>query len=382
MAHIEFLASELLNHIFNSLDSVQDTVALASTCHRLHDIYKSSQQLRILWRVAERQYGPLSDVTQLLTHNHSQAPLAKRPVNVSLALLRQIVRAGNVAEAWADIYPFKKWKLDYENRRLLTEAERRRVRRAIYRLWLYGLAFHTPAYPREQRLWPHAVAARAEFVREFGTMELSDMADVHGVMRDVLACNVCPSNGAVARKVRQRYGEEAGRQLIFNVSLRNYAPGQALCGNNTCCFSNERYSAMIVADDLFYSQAASPLTFASIPRSKVKDCHCQHQPAPLSRFASMDAGSEGWGDDLSHDYVIEDMLKLSPAQILYLKTTKPRKAEVYAWLTKSGFGGDWFENYGDTWCESVEGVLMERGVEELDDVLVDGGITVARVEDE
>jgi len=225
------------------------------------------------------------------------------------------------------------------------------------------------------------VAARAEFLREFNTTDLSDMADVHGIMRDVLACNVCPSNGAVARKVRQRYGEEVGRQLVFNLSFRNFpTPAQALCGNNSSCVSVDRYGVEFttpVRNDLFYNQFAPPAPFANF-QSKFKDCNCgNHQSV---RFSPFDAGSEGWGDDLSHQYIIEDMLKLSPAQILYLKTTKPRKAELFAWLAKSGMGSEWFDNYADTWCESVGGVLCERGVMDLDKVLIGGGITIARAE--
>jgi hypothetical protein len=380
MAHIEFLASELLTQIFNSLDSVQDVLTLSATCHRLRDIYRSSQQLRILWRVAERQYGPLSDATQLLTHNYSQSPLASRQVNVSLALLKQVVQAGNVAEAWADIYPFKKWKADYENRRLLTEGERRRVRRAVYRLWLYTLAFHTPAHPREQRLLLHAVGARREFLRMFATEELGDMVDVHGVLRDVLAYNVCPSNGAVARKVRQRYGEEAGRQLVFNVAFRN----STAWNNRNCCAAN----LPIRADDengIFANQWVPSVSHGNNggkPAYK-RDCNCHYTPTPtvFSRFSPIDGGSEGWGDDLSHEYVVNDMLKLSPAQILYLKLTKPRKADVFAWLATNDMGPEWFDNYGDTWGESVEGVLRERLGGEEQDVLLADGVLAQREED-
>jgi len=163
--------------------------------------------------------------------------------------------------------------------------------------------------------------------------------------------------------------------------FRNFPPPpRGVCGNN-CCDSYESGYAPPATNDLFYSQLVDPITHViDFAPSKVKDCHCQYRPTPVSRYSTMDAGSEGWGDDLSHEYVIEDMLKLSPAQILFLKKTKPRKVEVFAWLTKNGMGPEWFDNYGDTWCDSVEGVLEERGVMDLEEVLEEGGVIVAREE--
>jgi hypothetical protein len=138
---LEDLATELISHIFLSCISVSDVLALSSTCHRFHQIYASSQKLQILQNAAEAQYGPLQDLTQLLTHNASQPAHVIRSVPFSISLLKQIVHTGRVAEKWCDIYPFKKWKQNFENRRLLTSNERYRLRRALYRLWLYSRAF-------------------------------------------------------------------------------------------------------------------------------------------------------------------------------------------------------------------------------------------------
>ena len=206
MPHIEFLASELLLHIFHSLSTVQDVLSLSSTCKRLHGVYASSQQLVILQNAAERQYGPLQDAIQLLTHNDSQPAHVPRPVKMSLALLAQIVNAGTVAETWADIYPLRKWKEDFTNRRLLTSDERYRVRRAIYRLWLYGRAFHTSSHPREARLQMPAMRARAELLRNWRTQELVEISDVRKVLRDVLSTNILPvqrnHSAQVSRTIR------------------------------------------------------------------------------------------------------------------------------------------------------------------------------------
>ena len=106
----EDLATELVVQVFLSCRSVTDVTALSSTCRRFRNIFTSSQKLLILENAAETQFGPLEDLTQLLTHNASQPAHIIRTVPFSLALLKQIVHHGRVAEKWCDIYPFKKWK--------------------------------------------------------------------------------------------------------------------------------------------------------------------------------------------------------------------------------------------------------------------------------
>jgi hypothetical protein len=71
-----------------------------------------------------------------------------------------------------------------------------------------------------------------------------------------------------------------------------------------------------------------------------------------------DPGSEGWGDDIGHYYVVEDMLKLDPEQILWLKENAPLKGMVETFV--KGLG-EWFENNGETWGQTLEWVLKERG---------------------
>lgn len=69
-------------------------------------------------------------------------------------------------------------------------------------------------------------------------------------------------------------------------------------------------------------------------------------------------GAEGWGDDIPHYYVVEDMLKLNPGQIIYLKENAPLKGMVQNYVRELG---DWFENNGETWGQTLEWVLNERG---------------------
>ena len=69
-------------------------------------------------------------------------------------------------------------------------------------------------------------------------------------------------------------------------------------------------------------------------------------------------GSEGWGDETSHYYVVQDMLKLDPGQILWLRENAPVKGMVEAYIRNLG---DWFEENGETFGQTMEFVMGERG---------------------
>ena len=324
----------------------------------MHSIYMSSQHLKYLTNAAERQYGPLGDATQLLTQNASQAAHIPRQVNMSLALLSQIVQVGSVANKWADIYPFKKWKDNFVDRRLLIEPERMRVRRAIYRIWLYSTAFHSPSHLRELRLLPYRQNQRAELLRNWTTSELAEIADVRSVLRETLAANICPSNGTIARKFRARHGDEAVNQLVFNLTNihLNFPPPQpdpALCIPSGV---TDGHFAAPPPSSLFHESS----TFAAQHGSRTKAWH-------LGRW---DAGQEGWGDNVGHYYVVEDLMKLDPGRILWLKDRKMCRSQVLSWVRGLG---DWFENNGDTLGETLDAVLDERCYDgELEGGVVEG----------
>ena len=75
-------------------------------------------------------------------------------------------------------------------------------------------------------------------------------------------------------------------------------------------------------------------------------------------------GTEGWGDDILHYYVVEDMLKLEPAQLLWLRENAPLKGMVQAYIQSLG---DWFENNGDTFGQTLEWVCQQRG-EDIEEI--------------
>jgi len=333
--HLESLPNELVVHVFQACNSVPDVLNLASTCHRFQRVL-ALRRLPLLACAAESQFGPLQDAIQVATHNASQAAHVARFVPFSLALLRQVVEIGGAAQKWIDCYPLKKWKTDSASRRLLTPLERYKVRRAIYRLWLYSKAFHNPQHVRTSRGLRHNVLERAELLHNWTHDELAEIEDVRSMVREVLTSQVCPSNGTIQRRFRKRY-PESNERLLFNCNIHlNYQ------------VPNQGALPMKMMTPAQVAQAAG-MKFA---------VNAWHEP-----------GGEGWGDDVLHYYVVEDMLKLDPGQIIWLRDNAPLKGMVEGYV--KGLG-EWFENNGETFGQTLEWVLHERGqdLEEMKDAIV------------
>ena len=322
----EDLPTELVLHVFQSCASVQDVLNLGLTCCRFRKICGPSQKLPILARALEAEFGPLEDAIQVVTQNDSQPAHLRRRVPLSISLLRQLLALGRVATKWEDVYPVKKWKLNYEDRRLLASQERYCLRRAIYRIWLYDKAFHNRNHPRFSRLHQPVVLERAALLHNWTTAELGEIEDVRDVLREVLENHICPSNGTIQRKFRKRFPEPE-HQLTFNIHLNHPPP----------------------------------------PTPFQQQFHTTHQVTASSKFHSKyvptpghEPGAEGWGDEIPHYYVVEDMLKLDPGQIIWLRENAPLKGQVESFV--KGLG-DWFENNGETLGQTMALVLHDRGAE-------------------
>lgn len=336
--YLENLPTEIVTQVFLSLPDIPSAAALSETCHRFYNILHSSKKLSILSAAAEAEFGPTEEITQLVTHNASQPAHVRRNAPLSEALIRQIVKVGRVARRWEEIYPFKKWKSDFANRRLLTNSERFLIRRAVYRLWLFTRAFHNSAHVRTCRSIPQVVHERAALLHNFSTQELAEMLDVHQVFRDMVSNNICPSNGKMRQKFQKRY-PESNHQLLFHIHL-NYPPAPS----------------SFVPDSWYHNSAYGSAKY-----------HNRLQP---SRFH--EPGSEGWGDDISHYYIVEDMMKLDPEQILHLRDFCPLKVQVENYLKQ--ISGEWFANNGETFSETLAFVVRQRGgdIEELRAAVEDG----------
>ncbi|KAI4285714.1 MAG: hypothetical protein L6R38_000452 [Xanthoria sp. 2 TBL-2021] len=326
---LQSLPNETLLQILHSVSSVQDVLSLSLTSHRLHNLLsRPAQRLPILFDAAERQFGPLPSAIAVVTHYPSQLPHIPRPSPPqSLSLLKQLLHVGQVANTWADLYPFTYWRgteQECASRRLLSEHERYRVRRACYRIWLYDLAFHTANFGRYTRLQPPVIRSRAVLLRAWTTRELGELLDFQSMMRAVLELFVCPSDGTVIHRHKERYGE------MPLVSLFHPA------GQKSLRYDNNKYT----------------------------------------RTAQYTEVWEGWGGDVEHYYVVEDMLKIHPGQMIVLyelvvngkgllpmldgMTMESNKAAVKAFVASLG---EWFDNNGETLGETVRFVISERGEE-------------------
>jgi hypothetical protein len=348
------LPTELLLQVFRSCDSISDVLHLAATNHRLHRVLSSSSKLPILMRVANTEFGPLHDIIQIVTQNASQPAHLVREASLSDALFKQVVQVGRVAQKWEALYPVKKWKNDYECRRLLTSEERFRLRRAIYRLWLYNRAFHVDQFDRFSRRLRNVVVERAQLLHNWSTEELAEIEDVRMVIRDVVQNHICPSNGNIQRKFHKRYPENM-HPLSFNIHL-NYRPERSgLSGGSTSYFGRFENNSPTTTHDnnnnntTFYHSHYSPAS-SSLPK--------QSLASKLRSDPFHDPGQEGWGDEIPHYYIVQDMLKLDPGQILWLRDHAPLKEHVEEYVQSLG---DWFRNNGETFTDTLVWVMNERG---------------------
>ncbi|KAK3169974.1 hypothetical protein OEA41_009359 [Lepraria neglecta] len=361
--HITDLANELLLHIFQSSTDIPSLLALSSTCHHFHSIL-TSHRLPTLYQAAEAQYGPLSDATRVVTHNESQLAHLPRPAPPqSLALLKRLIEVGRVANQWAAVYPNQKWRgQDSASRRLLNMEERHRLRSACYRIWLYTLAFYTPSHTRTTRLHPQVIRTRALLLRPWPSQHLAEMLDLHAIFRQVLHSQICPSNGTVLRRHKQRFPDD---HVPFVV---------------TTGFAKARDECAGFQQGYFHSTP-------HMSRLSMAKNYNHHHGAV-----------EGWGDEIAQYYVVEDMLKLHPGQLMHLFESVVGQVSSSDGLlggwdpvggSKGAVGhfvaglGDWFENNGETLMETVGVVVADRGGDmgALREGVEDGWEGIARRDD-
>lgn len=160
----------------------------------------------------------------------------------------------------------------------------------------------------------------------WSTVELDEIQDLQGIMRKVVELRICPSTSTVLRHHKDRYGED-------NLATLNYYLG------------------------------GRTKLFRTMPQQQWEYW-------------------EAWGDDMDQYYVVEDMLKLHPGQIMKLynfvnrsskgpasldgvPATGSNKLDVERYIARLG---EWFESNGQTLGETIKRVLGERGEEETDGV--------------
>ncbi|OJD25440.1 hypothetical protein ACJ73_03186, partial [Blastomyces percursus] len=372
---LDTFATELLLQIFYSCNSIADVLNFSLTCRRLHGVFASSQKLPILANAVDAEFGPLEDIIQLITQNASQPAHVPREAPISLSLIQQAVEVGRVAKKWEEIYPIKKWKVDFENRRLLDARERLVLRRAAYRLWLYSRTFHCQLFPRTSRTLPSIVHERAELLHNWSTSELAEIEDFRLVMREVVQNQICPSNETIQRKFRKRFLENTPTSTHFHLDYSSLTPpvpfsllgphGKPAPASPSIANNNHHFRAILT------SRAKNNTSNNNVIISTVNKY--------VTRFRSdlyHEPGTEGWGDQIHHYYVVEDMMKLDPSQVLWLRENAPLKGQVESYVRSMG---EWFDNNGETFGQTLEWVMNERGGDymELHFSIVDGEVGIA-----
>ena len=356
-----YLPNEILLHILQSCNSIADVLALGACCQHLHSILQaSSNRLPTLFLAAEAEYGPLADAINLVTHNDSQPAHLPRPSPpLSFALLRQLISVGRTANSWADLYPFQKWRGPSSSlRRFLTDNERHLLRRAIYRTWLYSLAFHNQLYSRTARRSPPVIRQRALLLRSWPTSELAELLDFQSILRQMLSSIITPSNGTVIRRHKQRNPDDP----FPLVSVTHPAKYAIMHGNAINATPQDRL-AQCANTGVFHGSPTAEQLQPFAASAKYTRTHKELHGTTL----------EGWGDEISHYYVLEDMFKLHPGQILYLYSAimeatqgsfhsgQSAKGLVESFVAGIEGAGSWFENNGETLGETVGFVVGERG---------------------
>jgi len=69
----------------------------------------------------------------------------------------------------------------------------------------------------------------------------------------------------------------------------------------------------------------------------------------------------GWGDEISQYYIVQSMMKLSPAQVMHMYEHAVTKLDVEAYIINHCDGGDWFWDNGQTFLDTWSLVLYKRG---------------------
>lgn len=319
------LAPEILVHIFEALSSASDIINLSLTCRYFHTLLPSSQKLMLFYNAMDQTMGPVEEIIQLLTFNDNQLLHIRRTPPLSYALLTQIAHVGRVGQRFVSLYPTIKWVEDQSvNRRFLRKDEARRLRRAVYRFWIYSQAFYgtsTYRYLRSNTSSPE----RLQLLRSWSTDELLDFEDFRGILEHLLASEICPTDGDVFSR----------------------HPEDARYGFQTWHHSARHVDPSIMFPDLFHSSRDG-----SNRTEKIE------LPVQELRFKRM----QGWGSDLDNFYLVQAFLKLTPAQILWLYDNAVSKADVERYLEEETHDICFLES-GSLVFQDWVTILHQRGVD-------------------
>lgn len=319
------LAPELLVHIFESLSSVADIVSLSLACRYFHDLLPKSQKLVLFFSAVDQEMGPVDDIVQLLTQNDNQMLHVPRSPSLSFTLLSQATAVARVAQRFVSLYPEFRWlEAETASRRLLDPLEARRLRRAVYRFWIYAKVYQSHSF-RISHLGMNATSELLQLLRTWSTNELFELEDFRCTLEQILVMEICPTDGEVYSRVPD--DSQSYHLSLQHPHLRPYTAPMQTYG------------------DLFYSSRALDLE--------------QNKPSMQElRFRHM----QGWGSDLQNFYLVQSFLKFTPAQILWLFENAVCRADVERFIEQQTHDTCFFES-GSSLFQNWVTVLHARGVD-------------------
>ena len=108
--------------------------------------------------------------------------------------LKYLLRYCYVVRQWEEIFPQLRWIKNPEYCRFLEEHERHRLRRALYRWWLYAFYFHGDL-PRPAGAQPLAFVddIRTCHMRMHSTSELVELLDLLAAVFHLVQHYICPT---------------------------------------------------------------------------------------------------------------------------------------------------------------------------------------------
>ncbi|KAI9744241.1 MAG: hypothetical protein M1818_002393 [Claussenomyces sp. TS43310] len=323
---MDSLPLELIQKIFKECPDIATVISLARVSKKYYAALHGTQKLSIFNAVINVQFAPLGEAIQLVTYNDSEPAHQQRSPAISMALVKQIVKIGNVANQWVEIYPMLRWRSDTTYRRVLRPHEVLRFRRALYRIWLYGKAFHSPSYLSRDEDPPMSSTKddRLTFFRRYSDDHIIEISEVHDVFHEMLHNDICPSNAIMMARYAQA------------------APGQ---------------------DPLFFGTYETfRLTNGRRAERLLENVSVLDLPRNLAR--------EAWGSRQAQKSIVLDLLKLTPDELLYLRDLggKLSRIEYLSQLDPL------FHNSRATLKDALEAVFAERDLMLGITIDLDGGV--------
>lgn len=193
--------------------------------------------------------------------------------------------------------------------------------------------------------------------------ELSEIEDIRLILEDLISTDLCPTDSMVRKWFHNRcdFSDVRWQQQRLTSFQRQLTHLQQGC--NWSSWPPDRYRPY----------APAHLVPSSYFHSHRDDSQAQSRadvPVPQRRKMEMC----GWGDDISQYYVVQSMLKLNPAQLMYLYENVWLKEGIEGYIDGE-IGGEWFWDNGQTWTDTWALVLARRGWDlELVEAAIDKGL--------